>query len=135
MNTLNRYVISQRETFKNVIDEIKNDKKESHWMWFIFPQISGLGDSENSKLYSLHDKDECIKYMNHYLLRHRMIQCLNLIIEKETLSDLFNELDLIKFKSSMTLFMVSVPEHIIFKNVIEKFFNNKPCEKTLKFIS
>ena len=82
-NDLYRYSKAQDKVYDQVLSELRNGKKRTHWMWFIFPQISGLGKSSMAKLYSIKNKEEAVLYLNHPILRQRLEECANIILECE----------------------------------------------------
>ncbi len=129
---LNRFLTAQETIYPQVLKELKNGRKRSHWMWFIFPQIEGLGKSSTSVFYSIKDKEEAKAYLNHPILGQRLLECTNIIlsIEKLSASQIFGFPDDMKLKSSMTLFSSVSTTNSVFEQVLEKFFQGNRDEKT-----
>lgn len=134
MNNLNRFLQVQEFKYDIALKEIKNGRKESHWMWYIFPQILGLGFSENAIFYSIYNQEEAESYMNNEILRKRLLEITNEVLKlKETdIEKVFGSIDSIKLKSSMTLFNIVAPEEEVFKKVLDKYFNGEEDQKTLE---
>src|ERR1700676_3209575 len=103
---IKRFVHAQENIYPQVVKELRNGKKTSHWMWFIFPQIEGLGFSSTSKYYSIKTIAEAKQYVMHPLLGKRLLECSNIIfnIESKSAEDIFGYPDNVKLQSSMTLF-------------------------------
>ena len=131
---LNRFLNAQEKDFENAMAEIKSGKKESHWMWYVFPQIKGLGFSQMSIYYSIQDIKEAKDYLDHPLLGSRLkdITLEVLALKENNATRVFGIPDNLKLKSSMTLFaLVDSSEEKIFKNVIDNFFDGQLDDKTL----
>ena len=128
MNNLERFVIAQERDYKIALNEIKNGRKRSHWIWYIFPQLKGLGHSYNSEFYGLQDLDEAKNYLSHPVLGKRLIEITEALLalqENDPRIVMNGEIDAMKLKSCMTLFAsVSGDENSIFKKVLEKFFGS-----------
>ena len=133
---LNRFTEAQETVYPQVLRELKNGKKTSHWMWFMFPQIEGLGYSATARYYSIKGITEASEYMAHPILGARLLECSNIILELEgkTADDIFGYPDNIKLKSSMTLFNSVTPERNVFANVLRKYFSGKQDEQTLSIL-
>ena len=125
---LARFVSAQDPVIDYVLCELVDGKKRSHWMWFIFPQIAGLGMSSTSRRYSLTGLSEAKAYLEHPILGERLIQCseLLLLIRDNTAEKILGEIDAQKLHSSMTHFARADPKTMIFRQVLEKFFGG--CE-------
>lgn len=129
---LDRFVEAQVEVYEKVISELKNGFKVTHCMWFIFPQIEGLGFSTTSIFYSIHSKNEAIEYLNHPLLGRRLIECTSIVnnIQQRSALEIFGQTDELKFRSSMTLFD-SVQQNVdVFKTALLKYFGGMPDKRT-----
>ncbi|MBR1486073.1 MAG: DUF1810 domain-containing protein [Synergistaceae bacterium] len=128
MNNLERFVIAQERDYKIALNEIKNGRKRSHWIWYIFPQLKGLGHSYNSEFYGIQDLDEAKNYLSHPVLGKRLIEITEALLalqENDPRIVMNGEIDAMKLKSCMTLFAsVSGDENSIFKKVLEKFFGS-----------
>lgn len=130
---LQRFLAAQEPVYKQVLAELQAGQKYSHWIWFIFPQIDGLGFSSMSRLYSIKSLAEAAAYLQHPLLGSRLVECCSTVHALQGLSayQVFGAPDHLKFKSCLTLFM-QVPEtNPVFVQNLEKYFNNQPDEKTL----
>ncbi|TDQ11189.1 DUF1810 domain-containing protein [Pedobacter metabolipauper] len=135
-HNLERFVAAQKSVFQTVLSELQNGRKQSHWMWYVFPQIQGLGFSETSKFYAIQDMNEAEAYLNHRVLGPRLIMVSEMILKLEGTNayQIFGSPDDVKLHSSMTLF-ASVPgSHPVFEKVLKQFFNGLKDCKTLKII-
>ena len=130
---LKRFIDAQFSTYERALDEIKNGRKTSHWMWFIFPQYHGLGRSSTSIKYAINSKEEAISYLKHPILGPRLIEITKefLSIENKTAYSILGEPDDKKIKSSMTLFSAVQNECNFFDSVLEKYFEGNRCRRTL----
>ena len=133
---LNRFVEAQADDYRQALSEIERGRKESHWMWYIFPQFDGLGMSPTSRHYSIKSLDEARAYLKHPELGPRLVRCcvalLNL--EGKTAHQIFGSPDDMKLHSCATLFARVSPEGSVFKKVLEKYFNGEPDQATLRLI-
>ena len=113
---LQRFVDAQRLVYRRVCEELRAGSKESHWMWFIFPQIAGLGRSPTSVLYAISSLDEAKAYLAHPVLGTRLRECARLVSEVEgrIAREIFGPVDEMKFRSSLTLFMKAAPDEPLF---------------------
>lgn len=130
---LQRFVDAQQHVFEQVLDELREGRKQSHWMWFVFPQISGLGRSETARFYAITCLEEAQAYLQHPLLGARLEQCAQ-IIEPQvqwTARQIFGSPDDMKLHSSMTLFAAADPDRRIFQGVLDTFFDGVPDPSTL----
>ena len=130
---LNRFIEAQSNTYLLALNEIENGKKKSHWMWYIFPQYYGLGNSNLSVKYSIKNKIEAMSYFRHPILGSRLIEITKAfyLIENKTAYDVLGKPDDLKLKSSMTLFDSIQTETNLFDSVLEKYFNGNRCSLTL----
>jgi uncharacterized protein (DUF1810 family) len=130
---LERFVEAQARVYDQVRRELKAGRKESHWMWFIFPQIAGLGQSPTSIRFAIGSMDEARAYLAHAVLGPRLKECsrLTLDVEGRTAREIFGAIDEMKFRSSMTLFAKAAPEEDVFKRCLEKYFAAEPDPATL----
>jgi uncharacterized protein (DUF1810 family) len=137
MNNLNRYIAAQETKYDIALSEIKQGKKESHWMWYIFPQIKGLGISETAKFYALEDINETIAFFNHPLLGKRLLDISAALLEltSNDANKIMGSPDDIKLRSCMTLFNSLPNPHPVFKSVLDKFYNGKEDDATLQIIN
>lgn len=134
---LNRFVTAQESVYPQVISELKNGRKQSHWMWYIFPQIDGLGKSETAKQYAIKSLDEARTYLHHPILGQRLLECSSLLldIQDKTAENIFGFPDCMKLQSCMTLFWMTMPPGSIFKQVMAKYYKNEKDCKTIELIS
>ena len=133
---LERFIKAQERDFEIALSEVKRGRKQSHWMWYIFPQIQGLGFSETSKYYAIKDIDEAQAYLQHPVLGERLIHiCTELVaLKSNDASNIFGNPDDLKLKSSMTLFTSVNNSSPVFIKVLEKFFGGKKDDKTLRLL-
>lgn len=133
---LNRFIEAQSSIYENAFNEIKNGKKSSHWMWYIFPQYKGLGFSSISKKYAINSIDEGKSFLEHPILFKRLkeITTAFLAINDKSALDILGSPDDLKMKSSMTLFNAIQNETNVFDAVLEKYYEGVQCEKTLYFL-
>lgn len=136
MSDLDRFLYAQELTYDKALDEVRNGKKESHWMWFIFPQIIGLGVSDTAMLYSISGIGETKLYLEHEILGPRLVEITKEVLSLETDDpvEVFGEVDALKLNSSMTLFDYVSDDENVFKEVIDKFYDGQKDEKTLQLI-
>ena len=132
MEQLDRFIKAQENTYLIALNEIKNGRKQSHWMWYIFPQIKGLGMSETSKYYGIDGEEEAKAYLDNEILGFRLreitSELLKLNIDNPV--DIFGAIDAMKLKSSMTLFDY-VSDDKIFSQILNKYYNGGIDEKTI----
>jgi uncharacterized protein (DUF1810 family) len=122
-NSLERFIVAQDQCYAQVLQELLEEQKQTHWMWFIFPQAAGLGHSEHSKYYAIKDDEEAKAYLTHPILGGRYEECMQLLAGcKSSATYIFGEVDAMKLKSSLTLFLKAEPESPLLKEVFEKYF-------------
>jgi len=133
--SLDRYVLKHEIYYEQALNEIKQGKKRSHWMWYIFPQIHGLGESSISRYYAIADANEAISYLEHvYLGSHLMEICHVLLkLDEDDPIIIFGQVDSFKLQSCMTLFL-AVSEFALFQKVLDKFYNGKLDGTTMKIL-
>ena len=122
---LGRFVEAQQAVFDGVVAELRSGQKSSHWMWFVFPQLRGLGRSETARLYAISGLPEARAYLAHPVLGARLRECTALVnaIEGKTAEQIFGSIDALKFRSSMTLFAYAArQEGGVFREALGKFF-------------
>ena len=135
-NSLDRFVQAQTLMYPSVLRQIQNGKKTSHWMWFMFPQLRGLGTSTMAHLYGISGLGEAKAYLAHPVLSGRLYElCSELLKHKDkTALEIFGDIDEMKLKSSMTLFALTSEDYTIFDEVLEHFFGGEMDEVTVKLI-
>jgi uncharacterized protein (DUF1810 family) len=133
---LKRFIEAQERDYASALTEIKNGRKRSHWMWYIFPQIQGLGFSETSRFYAIRNLDEAEEFLKHPLLGQRLIDICNALLTLDTnnANSVFGSPDDMKLKSSMTLFAALPGAHPVFNAVLMKFFKGTKDDMTLNII-
>jgi uncharacterized protein (DUF1810 family) len=122
---LERFVTAQREVFSTVLSELRGGRKRSHWMWFIFPQVEGLGSSEMARKYAIRSSDEAAAYLAHPVLGPRLRECAELVLaaDADAVGDIFDAPDDLKFHSCMTLFADVAPDEAVFQANLDKYFD------------
>lgn len=133
--TLNRFLDAQADVYETALAELITGHKRTHWMWFVFPQIQGLGSSETARHFAIGDKAEALDYLEHPVLGRRLRECAETVLKTDKLSaaDIFGYPDELKLKSSMTLFEhVADEENSIFTQVLKIFYSGQCCELTLQ---
>ncbi len=130
---LQRFVDAQDHVYAQVRAELQDGCKRSHWMWFVFPQIDGLGVSSMAKRYAIRSLDEAIAYMRHPVLGPRLVECTRLVnaVTGIGIRDIFGYPDYLKFCSCMTLFARAAPEESACAAALEKYFEGEADEATL----
>ena len=133
---LDRFVQAQDRTYESALTEIRNGRKRSHWMWFIFPQFEGLGSSAQSVFFSIKSTAEAKAYLAHPLLGPRLIECAGavLAIDGRSAIDIFGSPDDMKLRSSATLFARASPDGSVFHRILDKYFGGRADEKTLRLV-
>ena len=134
---LERFLDAQEEPMMGwVLEELKTGRKKTHWMWFIFPQAYGLGESNNAKLYGIQSLQEAKAYWEHSVLGERLRQCIKLSLDSNQIAlDLFGkEIDVMKFQSCLTLFLQIAPQDLLLQAALHRFFNDALDQKTLAII-
>ncbi|MGI4874067.1 MAG: DUF1810 domain-containing protein [Janthinobacterium lividum] len=136
-NSLERFVEAQAAAYITALAEIKNGRKQSHWMWFIFPQIQGLGYSSTSKYYAIKNRQEAAAYLQHPLLGTRLLEisAALLTLGNTSASRIFGSPDDVKLKSSMTLFAAVPGAAPVFQAVLDRFFQGAPDAQTLHLLA
>ncbi len=133
---LERFVKAQENSYETALSEIRNGRKRSHWMWYIFPQIIGLGRSGIAVFYSIVDEGEARAYMQNDLLKNRLLEISNALLEIES-SDPEHVMgfpDNLKLQSCMTLFAEVAENEDVFQKVLDKFFNGEKDKHTLQIL-
>jgi uncharacterized protein (DUF1810 family) len=131
---LDRFVSAQDAggIYNRAVQELRQGRKTSHWMWFVFPQIAGLGQSAMSRTYAISSLDEAQAYLAHPVLGPRLLECARLVSESRTPSaeQLFGGIDAVKLRSSMTLFARARPTESVFQKVLTRYFGGQADEAT-----
>ncbi len=136
VSNLNRFLEAQETKYNDALSEIKNGRKLPHWMWYVFPQIAGLGFTNFNVFYSIQNKEEATQYLNHPVLGKRLLEITKVVAEinGKTALEIFGKPDEIKLKSSMTLFSILNNPNPIFQQVLDKYYKGMKDENTLQLI-
>jgi uncharacterized protein (DUF1810 family) len=132
---LERFVRAQDSggTYAAALDELRRGRKTSHWMWFVFPQIAGLGHSTTSTTFAISSLAEAKAYLGHDVLGPRLIECADLLAgqtEGTTAQQIFGLVDAQKLHSSLTLFLRAAPDRAVFADLLDRYFDGRPDEAT-----
>jgi uncharacterized protein (DUF1810 family) len=129
---LDRFVAAQDAVFDDVLAELQIARKTTHWMWFVFPQIAGLGHSAMSQRYAISSLDEARAYLAHPLLGPRLRKCVEAVLATrgKTAEEIFGPIDAVKLRSSMTLFHRAAPDELAFAQLLERFYTGTPDSAT-----
>jgi uncharacterized protein (DUF1810 family) len=132
---LGRFVAAQDAggTYDRATAELRSGRKTSHWMWFIFPQIAGLGQSPTSRTYAISSPDEARAYLAHPVLGPRLLECARIVasLPGTSAESVFGGIDAIKLRSSMSLFLRAAPAEPVFREVLDRFFAGQLDPATL----
>ena len=133
---LSRFIEAHQQSYQRALTEIRNGRKTSHWMWYIFPQLKDLGYSPTAKYYGIEGKSEAIAYLTDEVLRARLIEISTalLSLKSSNATEILGYPDDLKLKSCMTLFFSVAPQIDIFEKVLEKFFAGEKDKKTLDLL-
>src|ERR1700716_4030801 len=131
---LQRFVDAQNGIFEQVRSELREGRKRSHWMWFIFPQFRGLGHSHLAEVFAIASKGEAQAYLDHAVLAHRLRECTQLVnqVQGRTVEEIFGSPDDRKFRSSMTLFAQVTADNQVFVEALRKYCNGELDRSTLE---
>ncbi|HEY2212508.1 MAG TPA: DUF1810 domain-containing protein [Bradyrhizobium sp.] len=133
---LQRFVDAQAPVYQRVVAELRHGQKQSHWMWFIFPQLAGLGQSPMARRFAIRSREEAVAYLRHGVLGSRLRECTALVaaVEGHTIREILGSPDDLKFCSSMTLFG-AVSSDAVFADAIAKFYGGRPDRRTLDLLA
>ncbi|MFC7849822.1 DUF1810 domain-containing protein [Arthrobacter sp. NPDC057388] len=136
---LERFVTAQDDgaTYTQALEELRAGSKRSHWMWFVFPQIAGLGQSATSRRYAIASLDEARAYLRHPVLGRRLVECAAAVdnVSNRGATEIFGGIDARKLQSSMTLFLRAAPEEQVLGRVLEHFFNGEADPATDRLLA
>ena len=129
---LGRFIVEQERTYAGAVAELRRGRKTGHWIWFIFPQIAGLGHSAMSQHFAISSLDEARQFLAHPVLGPRLCECaaVLLAIEGRSAEEIFGLTDAMKVRSSMTLFHRAAPEEPVFARVLDRFYDGLADEMT-----
>lgn len=130
---LTRFVDAQTPVLATVLQELKQGRKQTHWMWFVFPQLSGLGRSEMARYYALKNTDEAKAYLQHEVLKDRLEECVETVLRSGENNPvrIFGEVDALKFHSSLTLFALIATENELFRAALDRFYQGRRDSETI----
>ena len=133
---LDRFVHAQDGVYESVLKELRAGRKVTHWMWYVFPQVEGLGTSHMASKYAIESKSEACAYLGHPVLGPRLEECTKLVLQipHDSLRNIFGYPDDLKFRSCMTLFSQCIDRRSIFSDALEKFCNGRPDDRTLAIL-
>jgi uncharacterized protein (DUF1810 family) len=133
---LDRFLNAQAGVYPQVLVELRAGQKHSHWIWFVFPQMKGLGSSSHAHFYGIGSLEEAAAYWRHPVLGPRLEECTRLVneVEKRPIEQILGYPDDLKFRSSMTLFARAAPEAAAFTQALEKYFAGQPDSMTLELL-
>jgi uncharacterized protein (DUF1810 family) len=136
-HNLNRFVEAQADTYGRAIAELREGRKRSHWMWFVFPQWDGLGSSPTATFYAIKSIAEAKAYLEHPMLGPRLLECAATVlnIDGRSAHEIFGSPDDWKLRSGATLFARVAPPGSVFERVLDKFYHGEPDEKTLALLN
>jgi uncharacterized protein (DUF1810 family) len=133
---LDRFLTAQADLYATALRELQRGRKTSHWIWFVFPQIAGLGRSPTAQHYAIGSLDEARAYLRHPILGTRLHQCLDALnaLPETDVERVFGDLDAMKFRSSLTLFQAAAPGDAIITTALERWFGGKKDAATLTLL-
>ena len=133
---LNRFLSAQEGVYTRALAELKDGQKRTHWMWYIFPQIDGLGYSPTAKFYAIKSREEARQYLNHPVLGKRLLECTEAVLagKGRSVSEIFGYPDDLKFKSSMTLFEKTAGPGSVFSSALDRYCHGERDTITLSLV-
>jgi uncharacterized protein (DUF1810 family) len=131
---LQRFVDAQARNYAQALAELRGGRKTSHWMWYVFPQVAGLGSSAMARTYAIGSLAEARAYLAHPVLGPRLRECVAaaLAVEQRTAHEIFGAPDDVKFRSSLTLFAEAAPDEPLFRRALGRYFGGRPDPRTLE---
>jgi len=133
---LERFVKAQNPEWNSILSELREGDKRGHWMWFVFPQLKGLGSSPNANHFGITSRAEAKAYLDHSILGPRLLECTTLVnsVEGRSIEAIFGEIDAMKFRSSVTLFSEVASDNEVFEEAIKKYYRGEADQLTLKML-
>ncbi|SKC04035.1 DUF1810 domain-containing protein [Dyadobacter psychrophilus] len=134
---LNKYLAAQERDYAGALAEMRSGRKRGHWIWYVFPQIAGLGMSSTSVHYAIEDLEQASRYFKHPVLGKRLVEIAAAIlaVEGKTANEIMGSPDDLKLRSSMTLFSMVTNGDPVFQEVLNKYFDGKPDQKTIEILN
>jgi uncharacterized protein (DUF1810 family) len=136
-HNLQRFVTAQAEDFNCALSELQRGQKRSHWIWYVFPQVAGLGHSSMAQEYAIRSRDEAVAYLNHAVLGSRLQRCCEALLRNQgrKVQDIMGFPDDLKLRSSMTLFAMISAQDSVFHQVLNAFYSGEMDERTIAFLN
>jgi len=136
-NTINRFKKAQEHSYHRAKKELLEGEKQSHWMWYMFPQLKGLGYSSDAEYYGIKDIAEAREFLADTVLKNRLLELCKILLSlpEDNPVDILGHIDALKLRSSMTLFEAAEPTCSIFHDVLNKFYGGEPDKQTLQLLS
>jgi uncharacterized protein (DUF1810 family) len=135
-HNLKRFLTAQAGDYECALQELQRGRKESHWIWYIFPQVAGLGHSSMAQKYGIQSRNEAVAYLGHAVLSARLHECCEAILKHQgkPIQDIMGFPDDLKLRSSMTLFAMISAQHSVFHKVLDAFYSGQFDEQTIAFL-
>src|SRR5215472_14841758 len=135
-HNLQRFLTAQAEAYDSALQELKRGQKESHWIWYVFPQVAGLGHSSMAQQYAIRSRGEAVAYLGHPILAARLRECCGALLKHQgkNVQDIMGYPDDLKLRSSMTLFAMISSQCSVFHKVLNAFFAGQMDERTIAFL-
>jgi uncharacterized protein (DUF1810 family) len=136
-HNLHRFLTAQDEDYEFAIEELRRGKKESHWIWYVFPQVAGLGSSSMAQDYAIASREEAVAYLDHPILSRRLQECCEALLphRDSKIEDIMGFPDDLKLRSSLTLFASVSATPKMFQTVLDTFYGGQTDEKTIAFLN
>src|SRR3954453_17417539 len=136
-NTLERFIRAQQRDYAQALAELTAGRKRSHWIWYVLPQLRGLGRSDMAREYGIANRQEAADYIAHPLLAPRLIECVNAILRHrdQSADEILGDVDAMKFRSCLTLFAEVAPDERCFAAALKTFYQGKPDPETLRLLA
>lgn len=130
------FLEAQAPVYQQVLAELSAGEKRTHWMWFVFPQLKGLGHSSMARKFAIESLDQAQRYAQHPVLGQRLRDCTELVLKVQgrNLSEIFGYPDDLKFHSCITLFTIAVPDELMFESALQRYFNGRKDEQTIAIL-
>lgn len=133
---LNRFIAAQSGVYADALAELKAGEKRTHWMWFVLPQLRGLGNSAMAQRYGIESLDEARAYAAHPVLGSRLRECVRaMLTHSHSATEILGGIDAMKFRSCLTLFMAAVPDEQLFADALKRFFDGEPDQRTQQMLA
>lgn len=134
---LDRFLPAQERDYANALQELKDGRKRSHWIWYVLPQLRALGRSPRAREYGIADRAEAAAYIAHPVLGPRLIECVQAVLThpEHSAVDMLGEVDALKFRSCLTLFAEVAPDEPCFRRALAVFYDNEPDRETLRLMA